>query len=43
MSRFPGVGNCLFLHAPGVGNRKSIEEKSQIPGGVPGGDGNSKN
>ena len=21
------MGNCLFLHAPGVGNRTSIDEK----------------
>ena len=39
-----GWGNCLWLHAPGVGNRTSIEEKSQIPVGVSGGgDGNSTN
>ena len=41
------MGNCLFLHAPGVGNRTSIEEKiAKIAiGGVPGGGGggNSKN
>ena len=31
------MGNCLFLHAPGVGNRTSIEEKITDPGGVRGG------
>ena len=44
MSIVPGVGNCLFLHAPGAGNRTSIEENIANPRGVPGGGGgNSKN
>ena len=42
------MGNRLFLHAAGVGNRTSIEEKNRkSPGGVPCGGGgggvNSKN
>ena len=40
------MGNCLFLHATGVGNRTSIEEKIANPQGCApgeGGDGNRKN
>ena len=36
MSRVPGVGNCLFLHASGVENRTSMKKKSQISRCVPG-------
>ena len=37
------MGNCLFLQAPGVGNRTLIEEKFANPGGCAGGGGNSTN
>ena len=38
--RSPGVGNCLFLRARGWGKDSQLRTKLQIPGGVPGGDGN---
>ena len=46
MSRVPGVGNCLFLHAQRWEIEHQLEKKLQIFGGVPGrgggGDGNSE-
>ena len=33
-------GNCLFLRARGWGIDCQVRKKLQIPGGVPGGDGN---
>ena len=35
----PGVGNCLFLRARGLGIDRQVRTKLQIPGGMTGGDG----